>query len=225
MIWAKKRFQVLQRDNFRCQYCGKNGKDVSLEVDHIIPKSKWWKDDFDNLITCCRECNIWKWDEIVWASINVWKLKVSEHESKTIKWFFDEWNSLGYWSIEKKNLSFISWFVKLYYSDFCNKYLPYKIRSWEITQIEFEGWWEKCEKAIDEFDEFAEDDLMYILGNLESENHDYVTYRTRKTDDYNERLNRLITYQITQLNLPKSLAYKYSVCPYKIEEWLNEDDE
>lgn len=225
MIWAKKRFQVLQRDNFRCQYCGKNGKDVSLEVDHIIPKSKGWKDDFDNLITCCRECNIGKWDEIVGTSINIWKLKVAEHESKMIKWFFDRRNELGNWSIEKRNLSYISWFVKLYYSDFCKWYLPLLIKSREITQVEFEEWGEKSEKALDDFDEIVEDDLMYILDNLESENHEYWTYRTWATDDYNERLNWLITYQIAQLNLPRSLAYKYSVCPHKVEERLRKEDE
>lgn len=225
MIGAKKRFKVLERDGFRCQYCWKNGKDVSLEVDHIIPKAKWGTDDFDNLITCCRECNIWKGNEIVWMPINIWKLKITEHESKTFKWFFSERNELGYWSIEKRNLSYISWFIKLYYSDFYKWYLPYLIKAEEITQVEFEEWGEKSEKALNEFDDIVQDDLMYILNNLENENREYVTYRTRATDDYNERLNWLITYQIAQLSLPKSLAYKYSVCPHKVEERLREDDE
>lgn len=223
MIWAKKRFKVLERDNFRCQYCGKNGKDVSLEVDHIIPKAKGWTDDFDNLITCCRECNIWKWNEIVGTPINVWKFKVAEHENKTIKWFFNEWNKLGNWSIEKRNLSFISWFVKLYYSDFLTKYLPRKINIGDITQAEFEEWWEKCENILSDFDTYPEDDLRYVLDNLESGNKDYDIYRTRATDDYNERLNWLITYQLVNLNFPKSFIYKYSMCPNKIEEWENEE--
>lgn len=222
MIWAKKRFKVLERDNFRCQYCGKNGKDVSLEVDHIIPKAKGWTDDFDNLITCCRECNIGKWDEIVGTPINVWKFKVAEHENKTIKWFFNEWNDLGNWTIEKKNLSFISWFIKLYYSDFTKSFLRMRIIQEQITQAEFEEWGDKCEKVLNEFDEFAKDDLRYILGNLESGNKNYDIYRTRATEDYNERLNWLITYQIVDLDLPISLAFKYSVCPYKIEEWEKE---
>lgn len=224
MIWAKKRFQVLERDWFRCQYCWKNGKDVSLEVDHIIPKAKGGTDEFNNLITCCRECNIWKGKEIVGTSINIWKLKIAEHESKTIKWFFDEWNELGNWSIEKKNLSFISWFIKLYYFDFCKKFLPYKIRLEDITQIEFEEWWEKCEKILDEFDEYAKDDLGYILGNLESWNQDYDIYWTRATDDYNERLNWLLTYQMVTLKFPKPLIYKYSLCPDKVKEWEEESE-
>lgn len=224
MIPAKKRFKVLERDSFRCQYCWKTWKDVSLEVDHVIPKSKWWTDEFDNLITCCRECNIWKWDEIVGLPINIWKLKLSEHESKTIKWFFNEWNNLRNWPIQKKNLSFISWYIKLFYSDFNKKYLPMEIRNEKITQSEFEEWWDKCEKILNEFDEFIIDDLQYILDNLESENHDYDAYRTRDTDDYNERLNWLITYQMTLGGYPKPFIYKYSLCPYKIEEWENEND-
>lgn len=53
----KKRFQVFQRDEFTCQYCGQKPPTVVLEVDHIIAKSKGGKDDIDNLITSCFECN------------------------------------------------------------------------------------------------------------------------------------------------------------------------
>lgn len=226
MIWAKKRFQVLQRDNFRCQYCWKNGKDVSLEVDHIIPKSKWGKDDIDNLITCCRECNIGKWNEMIAENVNIWKLKLAEHENKMIKRFFKEWNKLGNWEINKKNLSFISGYVKLCYNytDFYEKYLKGVVYK-EITEAEFEEWWEKCEKILNWFDAFAETDLQYVLDNLESWNKEYDIWREWKTNDYNERLNRLLTYQAIWSNLPKSFIYKYSLCPYKIEEWENERDE
>ena len=226
MIWAKKRFKVLERDKFRCQYCWKTGRDVSLEVDHILPKSKWWTDEIDNLITCCRECNIWKWNEIVWPQLNIWKIKLAEHENKMIKRFFNEWNKLRNWEINKKNLAFISGFVKLYYnySDFCERYLKKAVHD-VITQAEFEEWWEKCEQILNEFDIFAEVDLEYILGNLESWNKEYDEYREWKTNNYNERLNRLITYQAVWLRLPKSFIYKHSLCPYKIEEWENERDE
>ena len=100
-----------------------------------------------------------------------------------------------------------------------------KILLEEITQCEFEEWGEKCDKIIDEFDELAKDDLRYILENLESENHDYDVYWTWGTDDYNVRLNWLLTYQIVQLQLSKPLLYKYSVCPQKVEEWEKDDNE
>lgn len=51
------RFQVLQRDNFTCQYCGKKAPEVVLEVDHIEPYSKTKNNDINNLISACKECN------------------------------------------------------------------------------------------------------------------------------------------------------------------------
>ena len=225
MIWAKKRFQVLQRDNFRCYYCWKNWKDVSLEVDHIIPKSKWWTDEFDNLITCCRECNIWKWNEIIWVDVNIWKLKAAEHESKMIKWFFKEWNELGNWEINKRNIAFISWFIKLYYGDYLKWFINMYVREGKISESDFDRWDTECDNLLDMFDTYAIDDLSYIVENIEEDNQNYGNGWTRYTDDYNERLNRLITYQMVRLKLPKSFIYKYSLCPNKVEEWEKDRDE
>lgn len=53
----KIRFDVFKRDMFCCQYCGKTPPMVILEVDHIIPVSKNGKDEIDNLITACFDCN------------------------------------------------------------------------------------------------------------------------------------------------------------------------
>lgn len=59
------RFRVLQRDEFRCQYCGGTpDKGYELHVDHILPRSKGGKTELENLITACRECNIGKSDTI-----------------------------------------------------------------------------------------------------------------------------------------------------------------
>lgn len=54
---ARTRFRVFNRDSFTCQYCGRRAPEVRLEVDHIHPRSCHGSDDFDNLITACRECN------------------------------------------------------------------------------------------------------------------------------------------------------------------------
>lgn len=56
-ITKKIRFEVFKRDSFKCQYCGKTPPDVTLEVDHIKPKSKKGTDDINNLITACFDCN------------------------------------------------------------------------------------------------------------------------------------------------------------------------
>jgi len=53
------RFEVLKRDMFRCQYCGRSADDpdVKLEIDHIVPVSKGGDNSIMNLITSCRDCN------------------------------------------------------------------------------------------------------------------------------------------------------------------------
>ena len=46
---------VLQRDQRTCQYCDATG--VTMEVDHVVPKSAHGTYRIDNLITACRRCN------------------------------------------------------------------------------------------------------------------------------------------------------------------------
>jgi 5-methylcytosine-specific restriction endonuclease McrA len=46
---------VLVRDRFTCAYCGKKGKPLTL--DHVIPRSKGGKTDWENCVACCRGCN------------------------------------------------------------------------------------------------------------------------------------------------------------------------
>jgi len=56
-ITKKVRFEVFKRDSFRCGYCGKTPPEVTLEIDHIKPKSRKGKDDINNLLTACFDCN------------------------------------------------------------------------------------------------------------------------------------------------------------------------
>jgi len=51
------RFEVFQRDNHTCQYCGRTPPDVKLVIDHLIPVAHGGTDDFNNLVTSCEECN------------------------------------------------------------------------------------------------------------------------------------------------------------------------
>ncbi|MCK5492976.1 MAG: HNH endonuclease [Candidatus Omnitrophica bacterium] len=59
------RFLVLKRDNFICQYCGRKSPEAELQIDHMLPKSKGGKNNVDNLITSCRECNQGKGDVLL----------------------------------------------------------------------------------------------------------------------------------------------------------------
>lgn len=58
-----KRFDVFKRDSFSCGYCGRKPPEVTLEVDHINPKSLGGDDDINNLITACFDCNRGKRDK------------------------------------------------------------------------------------------------------------------------------------------------------------------
>lgn len=58
-----KRWKVLLRDNFQCQYCGRGAPNVELQVDHIFPSSKGGDNKMENLVTACRDCNLGKSDK------------------------------------------------------------------------------------------------------------------------------------------------------------------
>jgi 5-methylcytosine-specific restriction endonuclease McrA len=50
------------RDEYSCQYCGKQPEISKLTYDHVIPKSAWTNDNasptnWTNIVTACIECN------------------------------------------------------------------------------------------------------------------------------------------------------------------------
>jgi hypothetical protein len=52
------RWQVFQRDNWKCVACGKGShQNAILQVDHIRPRSKGGEDTIDNFQTLCHICN------------------------------------------------------------------------------------------------------------------------------------------------------------------------
>ena len=51
------RWEVLKRDAFTCQYCGRSAPEVKLEVGHITPVAEGGKDTKENLVTACYSCN------------------------------------------------------------------------------------------------------------------------------------------------------------------------
>lgn len=46
---------VLVRDGFKCAYCGKDAR--RLTIDHIVPKSKGGRTSFENCVSSCMPCN------------------------------------------------------------------------------------------------------------------------------------------------------------------------
>lgn len=56
------RHSILARDQHTCQYCGVRGKD--LTIDHVIPRWMGGPQTWENLVACCRKCNLKKADKI-----------------------------------------------------------------------------------------------------------------------------------------------------------------
>jgi 5-methylcytosine-specific restriction endonuclease McrA len=54
--WNKIRLDILKRDNYTCQLCGKIG-DSRLHIHHIEKKNQNGPDTEDNLITVCPSCH------------------------------------------------------------------------------------------------------------------------------------------------------------------------
>lgn len=56
------RWQVFQRDGFRCVHCGREPErdNVVLHLDHVVPRSRGGSDQMDNLQTLCHLCNLGK---------------------------------------------------------------------------------------------------------------------------------------------------------------------
>lgn len=58
LMTCSKRYDILRRDHYKCQICGRSKNEgAKLEVDHIIPLSKGGKTIDANLQTLCHECN------------------------------------------------------------------------------------------------------------------------------------------------------------------------
>jgi len=56
---------VLERDQYRCQYCGLDGmsnfeNSLIMTVDFVHPRAHKGKKDPENLVTACRPCNVIK---------------------------------------------------------------------------------------------------------------------------------------------------------------------
>lgn len=51
------RHNVFVRDGFVCQYCNNVHKARDLTLDHVLPKSKGGKLNWENAVTACKPCN------------------------------------------------------------------------------------------------------------------------------------------------------------------------
>lgn len=54
---ALSRKNILMRDRYTCQYCGKIVPSGELTLDHVIPRSRAGETTWENLVACCHPCN------------------------------------------------------------------------------------------------------------------------------------------------------------------------
>lgn len=67
-ISKPKKLAVYTRDSFRCVYCCRqfSFQDIGskyLTIDHVIPVAKDGTHNWNNIVTCCLDCNLRKGDD------------------------------------------------------------------------------------------------------------------------------------------------------------------
>ncbi|MDQ7029434.1 MAG: HNH endonuclease [Ardenticatenia bacterium] len=51
------RRNILLRDNYTCQYCGRRPGKEHLTIDHVVPRSRGGEHSWENLVAACAPCN------------------------------------------------------------------------------------------------------------------------------------------------------------------------
>jgi 5-methylcytosine-specific restriction endonuclease McrA len=77
--------EILRRDNFTCQYCGKHN--ILLTIDHVVPRHMGGQHTWENLVTACPSCNHHKGGRtIVQAQMHL--LRVPSAPPSTARYIF-----------------------------------------------------------------------------------------------------------------------------------------
>jgi 5-methylcytosine-specific restriction endonuclease McrA len=64
-VTLKEGLKILERDDYRCQYCGLDGRAsfenaLVMRVDFVVPRARKGKKEPSNLVACCTPCNTTK---------------------------------------------------------------------------------------------------------------------------------------------------------------------
>ena len=51
------RRSALERDGYKCRYCGRSVTDETANMDHVTPWKKGGKTTYRNIVTACKPCN------------------------------------------------------------------------------------------------------------------------------------------------------------------------
>lgn len=102
------RFNVFLRDVFSCQYCGNRFPTQDLTFDHVIPRCRGGKTNWENVVTACVSCNHSKGRKVL-PELPGLKLKRPPKEPSNIElqsnarkfppqYLHESWRDYVYWS-------------------------------------------------------------------------------------------------------------------------------
>jgi 5-methylcytosine-specific restriction endonuclease McrA len=100
------RQNVLARDRWRCQYCGRKRPIAELTYDHVVPRSQGGRTNWENIVTACEDCNARKRNRTPREA--GMKLRQQPFKPTWVPLFTiqlrgpvpDQWASYLYWSTE-----------------------------------------------------------------------------------------------------------------------------
>jgi 5-methylcytosine-specific restriction endonuclease McrA len=103
------RFNVFLRDKFSCQYCGDEHHAHHLTFDHVIPRSKGGRTEWENVVAACSECNETKGSQLPHqcgmyprrkpVSPSIWELQENGRFFPP-GYLHDSWRDYLYWDSE-----------------------------------------------------------------------------------------------------------------------------
>ena len=100
------RFNVFLRDKFSCQYCGSKKE---LTFDHLLPRSRGGRTDWDNVVTACSGCNVKKGGRLLQKSGMILQQKPYQPTTEDLhkngknfppNFLHESWIDYLYWDVE-----------------------------------------------------------------------------------------------------------------------------
>ena len=103
------RFNVFLRDQWKCQYCATDHKTHELTFDHVIPRSRGGRTEWENIVAACRDCNTVKGSKMP-HEVNMYPMReprqpsVHELQGRGRKFppnfLHESWGDFLYWDTE-----------------------------------------------------------------------------------------------------------------------------
>lgn len=90
--WTNKKIvEIVKKHGTKCFYCKGDAHDSSdykgFQIDHVYPRSLGGSNDINNLVPCCRRCNVAKGTKTIdeWEKLLKIKSKLIKRVLKSIK--------------------------------------------------------------------------------------------------------------------------------------------